>query len=106
VTLADVVRSLRDYAEQPAPWQEPTIYSAEPWRSSSEALVAWGSSKGGLPEEAARRGLVRLIEVRAALRLLGRDFDTLVRENRIEDLCSNLIARVKGLNEGGQPYLF
>jgi hypothetical protein len=78
----------------------PTIYAAEPWSPSSEALVAWGSMKGGLPPEAAERQMVRLIEVEGAVDLLEDRYFDLSATRRYDELSNLLIQRVLRRNEG------
>jgi hypothetical protein len=104
VTLAEIIRRLRSYDQAPVAWQEPTIYAAEPWRSETEALVELSLPKGGLPNAAAARGLVRLCEVRVALRVLGDRLHELSREDRTAELCEMLIEHVGAANESGRPY--
>jgi hypothetical protein len=104
VTLAEIIRSLPSHDQASPAWQEPTIYAAEPWGSETEALVQLSLPKGGLPNEAAARRLVRFFEVRAALRVLGDRLDKLNRENRTAELCDILIEHVIAANESGRPY--
>ena len=73
MTLAEIVKALPSFAAAEVSFQEPTIYVAEPWVPPSEACVAWSLPRGGLPEEAARRGFTRLVEVREALDILAAD---------------------------------
>ena len=103
MTLADVVRDLRTYDEDEVSWQAPTIYCAEPWLAHSEALVTWSMPKGGLPEPARKRRLVRLIEVRAALHVLGSRYDQFVSTN-LDELCAVLIEHVTRANAVGRRY--
>ena len=91
--LADLVRYLHKYAEDPVGWQEPTIYAAEPWSAHSEAIISWSMPKGGLPDDAARLRLVRFVEVRSAIELLAEDYDRLTTEGRFDELCALLISR-------------
>jgi hypothetical protein len=72
----------------------PTIYAAEPWSPSSEALVAWGSMKGGLPPEVAERRMVRLIEVEGAVDLLKDRYFDLNAAGRYDELSELLIQGV------------
>ena len=81
----------------------PTIYAAEPWTPSSEALVIWGSLKGGLPVEAAKRRMVQLIEVGGAVELLHDRYFDLSVAGRYNELCNLLIQRVIQRNSG--PYI-
>jgi hypothetical protein len=95
-TLLDIVRDLRSYDEKPVSWQEPTIYAEEPWATNSQAIVCWSPAKGGLPDDAAKLRLVRLVEVRSAVSLLADKYDQLARD-RLDELCVLLIARVQEL---------
>jgi hypothetical protein len=47
--LADIIAHLRDYDEAPFNGQSPSIYVAEPWGPTSDALVEWSGEKGGVP---------------------------------------------------------
>jgi hypothetical protein len=78
----------------------PTIYAAEPWSPSSEALVAWGSMSGGLPAEAAERRMVRLIEVEGAIELLEDRYFDLSAARRYDELSNLLVQRVTLRNAG------
>jgi hypothetical protein len=93
-TLADIVRDLHSYDEEPVSWQEPTIYAAEPWTAQSQAIVSWSMPKGGLPDSAAQLRMVRLVEVRTAIKLLAENYDQLVAASRFDEICSLLISRV------------
>jgi hypothetical protein len=95
-TLSDIVRDLQRYNEEPVSWQEPTIYAEEPWTANSQAIVCWSLPKGGLPDDAAKLRLVRVVEVRSAVSLLTDKYDQLVRD-RLDELCVLLIARVQEL---------
>ncbi len=98
--LSDIVRDLRSYDEDEVSFQEPSIYAAEPWRSTSEAVVEWSMPKGGLPDTAARRLLMYLISVRGALTVLGHEYDALVRDGRVGELCAVLVQHVNQANAG------
>jgi len=71
MTLAEIVKNLPSFDAPEVSFQEPTIYAAEPWVPHSDACVAWSLPRGGLPEEPARRGFTRLVEVREALKMLN-----------------------------------
>jgi hypothetical protein len=105
-TLLDIVRDLRRYDDEPISSQQPTIYAEEPWSAESAAIVSWSTPRGGLPEDAAKPRLVRLIVVRPALRLLMGEYDQLLAGNRLDQLCVLLIARVRELVSDGVPYMF
>jgi hypothetical protein len=100
VVLSDVIRDLRSYDEGEVSFQEPSIYVAEPWSSTSEAVVEWSLPKGGLPDTAAKRLLLYFISVRGALRVLGGQYDTLVRHGRVEELCALLVEHVNQAKAG------
>jgi hypothetical protein len=102
-TLADIVRGLSRYDEEPVSWQEPTIYAAEPWAARSRAIVSWSLPRGGLPDDAAKLRLVRLVEVRSAVTLLADKYTELVRADRLDELCALLIARVQELALARRP---
>ena len=98
--LSDVIRDLRSYDKGEVSSQEPSIYAAAPWLSTSEAIVEWSLPKGGLPDTAAKRLLLYLISVRGALRVLGGGYDTLVCHGRVEELCVLLVEHVNQANVG------
>ena len=102
-TLSDIVLNLRSYDEEPVSWQELTIYAEEPWTAHSQAIVCWSMPKGGLPDAAAKLRLVRLVEVRSAVRLLADKYDQLAFGDRLDELCTLLIARVNELIAAGVP---
>jgi hypothetical protein len=102
--LAEIVRDLNRYDEQPLSGQEPTIYAQEPWTAQSQAIVCWSMPKGGLPPDAAKLRLVRLVEVRLAVRLLADNYDQIMLEGRLDELCVLLISRVQELTRLGTPY--
>jgi hypothetical protein len=105
-TLSDIVRDLRRYDDEPRGSQERAIYAQEPWSAESQAIISWSMPKGGLPEDAANLHLVRLIETRPALRLLMPEYDQLLSDGRLDELCALLIARVRELVHKGDPYMF
>jgi hypothetical protein len=98
MTLADILQNLKSYDEEPFDCQDPTIYAAEPWTAHSQAVVSWSMPKGGLPEDAAKLRLMCLIEVRKAIGLLADQYDQLLRDNRLEELCQLLVSRVQQLH--------
>ena len=107
-TLADIIRDLHSYDEKPVSGQEPTIYAAEPWSAHSHAIVSWSVAKGGLPDDAAKLHLVRLLEVRSALGLMADRYHSLILEDRLNELCELLITRVqqshRARSRGKQPH--
>ena len=94
VVLSDVVRMLNLLRTEEAQYLVPTIYAAEPWTPRSEALVALGSLKDGLPPEVAARRMVRLIEVEGAIELLKDRYFDLRAADRYDELSTLLIQRV------------
>jgi len=60
--------------------------------------------KGGLPDDAARLQLVRLVEVRLAIKLLNSDYEVLTRAHRYDELSNLLIERAQDLVAHGDPY--
>jgi hypothetical protein len=102
-TLSDIVRDLRSYDEEPAAWQELTIYAEEPWTAHSQAIGCWSMPKGGLPDAAAKLRLVRLVEVRSAVKLLADKYDQLVFGDHLDEPCTLLIARVNELIVASAP---
>jgi hypothetical protein len=100
VVLSDVARVLRLLRTEESQYMVPTIYVEEPWSASSEALVAWGPLKGGLPPEVAERRLVRLTEVEGAIDLLNDRYFDLSAARRYDELSELLIQRVLQRNSG------
>ena len=94
MVLSDVVKLLQLLRTEETQYMLPTIYAAEPWSASSEALVAWSPPRGGLPPEAAERHLLRLIDVQGAVNALKDCYFDLSSAGRYDDLCSVLIQRV------------
>jgi hypothetical protein len=100
VVLSDVVRILELLRTEQSQYMLPTIYAAEPWSPSSEALVAWSPMRGGLPPEAAERRMVRLIEVKGAIELLKDRYLDLTADRRYDELSALLVQRVIRRNAG------
>jgi hypothetical protein len=98
VILSDVIRDLRRYDEGEVSYQEPSIYAAEPWGPDSEAVVERSMPKGGLPGTAAKRLLMYLISVRGALKALGVEYDSMVHDGRVDELCGLLIRLIELVN--------
>ena len=94
MVLTDVIRVLPLLRTDEAQYMEPTIYAVEPWLAPSEALVAWGSLKGGLPNEVAARRMVRLIDVKGAIELLNDRYYDLSTTGRYDQLAELLVERV------------
>jgi hypothetical protein len=104
VTLRDIVAKLSSFPRHQEQESIPTIYVAEPWAPSSDALVEWGSLHGGLPAGAANRLLVRFIEVGAAVAILKTSYSDLADADRYDDLCVMLVDRVRALVRSRDPY--
>jgi hypothetical protein len=104
VTLNDIVIELLSLPTQQEQESIPTIYAEEPWSPSSEALVAHGSLHGGLPPEAAKRGMVRLIEVAGAVAILKNAYSEFAESGLYAELCLTLINRVHALVQNRDPY--
>jgi hypothetical protein len=100
MVLSDVVRILELLRTEQSQYMMPSIYAAEPWSPSSEALVAWSPMRGGLPPEPAERRLVRLIEVEGAIELLKDRYRHLSADRRYDELSTLLIERVIRRNAG------
>jgi len=70
---------------------------AEPWVPLSEATVEWSDSKGGVPI-GRKPILFYLTTVKAALRILGSEYDDLVANGEEEAMCSKLAHHVAEMN--------
>jgi hypothetical protein len=89
MTLAEVIAQLRDYDEAPVDGQAPAIYAADPWLSTSEAVVEWSREKGGIPS--GRKPLLYyLTSVREALQFYGVDYDDRVANGEVEAMCAKI----------------
>lgn len=97
MTFAEVVGSLRRYDEAPVGTQAPAIFVAEPWAPLSEAAVEWSGAKGGVPF-GRKPILFYLTTVKAALRILGSEYDDLVANSEVEAMCSKLAHHVAEMN--------
>jgi hypothetical protein len=104
VTLNDIVTNLLSFPAQQQQESVPTIYAAEPWLPTSEALVAYGSRHGGLPSEAVRGGMVRFFEVAGAVAILKNTYSEFADAGLYDALCLTLINRVRALVQNGDPY--
>jgi len=83
--LIDVVENLGNLDS------ESTIYAAEPWRESSEAMVVPEPAGGGLPMEADRHRLKYFLEVIIARDFLDRLASNLGSEATFQEKCARLI---------------
>ena len=97
MTFAEVVGKLRRYDETPFGGQAPAIFVAGPWEPSSEATVAWSGAKGGVPLRQ-KPILFYLTTVKAALRILGSEYDDLVTNGETEAMCRKLAHHVAEMN--------
>ena len=104
MTLRDLVASLPALQVEEVQFLVPTIYAAEPWAPDSDALVALGSLKGGLPPEVAKRQMTRVFEVAGARSILGDCYDKFAQAQRFDELCTILIERVTDLAVRRDPY--
>jgi hypothetical protein len=104
VTLRDLIGSLPHLQAEEVQYLVPTIYAAEPWAPGSDALVALGSLKGGLPPEAAKRQMTRVFEVAGARSILGDCYVEFAEGERFDELCKILIERITELAGRGDPY--
>lgn len=71
--------------------QDATIYAAEPWTAESVAIVAIEPDSGGIPEEAATRGLKYFLEVAVARDFLEGWESTLDSTPTAPERCARLI---------------
>ena len=71
--------------------QAATIYAAEPWTAESTAVVAIEPDTGGIPEEAATRGLKYFLEVAVARDFLEGWEATLDTTQTASERCARLI---------------
>lgn len=97
MTFAEVIGNLRRYDEAPAGGQAPAIFVAGPWDPSSEAVVEWSEAKGGVPI-GRRPILFYLTTVKAALRVLGSEYDDWVANGETEAMCRKLAYHVTEMN--------
>src|SRR5271154_5835139 len=97
LTFAEIVGSLRQYDKAPLGAQSTAIFVAEPWAPSSEATVEWSSAKGGVPL-GRKPILFYLTTVKAALRILGSEYDDLAAHGDVEAMCSKLAHHVTEMN--------
>jgi hypothetical protein len=97
LTFAEVVGSLRRYDEAPVDTQAPAIFVAEPWVPLSEATVEWSCAKGGVPV-GRKPILFYLTTVKAALKILGPEYDALVASGEVEAMCRKLAHHVTEMN--------
>jgi hypothetical protein len=71
--------------------QDATIYAAEPWSAKSAAMVAIEPDSGGIPEDAATRGLEYFLEVAVARDFLEGWESTLDSTPTELERCARLI---------------
>ena len=96
MTLAEVLH-LRQYDNEPVETNAPSIYVAEPWGPSSEAIVEWSGEKGGVPF-GRKPILYHLANVRWVLQFFGGEFDALVAEGETDGMCRKLLIHVAAMN--------
>jgi hypothetical protein len=97
LTFAEVIGSLRQYEQAPVGVQAPAIFVAEPWAPSSEASVEWSDAKGGVPL-GRKPILFYLTTVKAALRVLGSEYDALLANGDVEAMCRKLAHHITEMN--------
>jgi len=67
----------------------PSIYLADPWAPTSDAVAEWSGQKGGIPWH--RKPLLYyLISVREALEFFGAEYDSRVTEVEVNAMCAKL----------------
>jgi len=89
LTFADIIKNLREHDTTPFESQELSIYVADPWAPTSEALVELSHYKGGIP--CGRKPLLYyLISVREALEFFGSDFDDRIADGEVDAMCAKL----------------
>jgi hypothetical protein len=98
VTLTDVLENLRHYDSEPIGTNAPSIYVADPWDPSSEAMVKWSGEKRGVPL-GRRPILYYLASVRSVLEFFGGEFDALVEEGETEGMCRKLVTHISARND-------
>jgi hypothetical protein len=97
MNFADIIAHLRDYDEAPFNGQSPSIYVAEPWASTSDALVEWSGEKGGVPS--GRKPLLYyLMTVGEALQFFGADYDDRIASGEVDAMCAKLSYQVAQRN--------
>jgi hypothetical protein len=97
LTFAEVVGNLHRYDEAPVGTQVPAICVAEPWAPLSEATVEWCDAKGGVPF-GRKPILFYLTTVKAALGILGSQYDALAANGEAEAMCRKLAHHVTEMN--------
>jgi hypothetical protein len=97
LTFAEIVGSLRQHDQTPVGAQAPAIFVADPWAPSSEATVEWSGAKGGVPL-GRKPILFYLTTVKAALRIIGSEYDDRVANDETEAMCRKLAHHVAEMN--------
>jgi hypothetical protein len=103
MTFAEAIENLRRYDEEPVDGQAPTIYVADPWAPSSEAVVQWSGTKGGVPL-GHNPILFHLTTVRAALDFFGSEYDDQVVRGEAHSLCRKLATHIAARNAPRVPH--
>src|SRR6266849_7249580 len=97
MNLADIIAHLHDYDEAPFNGQSPSIYVAEPWAATSDALVEWSGEKGGVPS--GRKPLLyNLMTVGEAIQFFGADYDDRIAAGAVDAMCAKLSYHVTQRN--------
>jgi hypothetical protein len=97
MTFAEIVANLRSYDEDPFDGRAPSIYVADPWAPTSEALIEWSHKKGGIPW--GRKPLLYyLISVRDALQFFGSDYSDRIADGEADAMCAKLSYHVAQRN--------
>jgi hypothetical protein len=103
VTLADIIGNLRRYDEPSIGQRSITIFAAEPWTPASEASVEWPSEGGGVPFHR-KPILLRLTDVKVALKFFGTEYELRVMKGDMEAMCQDLVQHVVTLNSEGMSH--
>ena len=97
MNFADIITNLRDYDEAPFNGQTPSIFVAEPWAPTSDALVEWSGEKGGVPP-GRKPLLLYLMTVGEALQFFGADYDDRIGAGEVDAMCAKLSYHVTQRN--------
>jgi hypothetical protein len=98
MTFGEIVAHLRDYDQTPFDGRAPSIFVADPWAATSDAVVEWSGEKGGVPWH--RKPLLYyLVTVREALEFFGAEYDDRVARGDVDAMCAKLGYHVKQRNE-------
>jgi hypothetical protein len=103
MTFAEAIENLRRYDDEPVAGQAPTLYVADPWAPSSEAVIQWSSAKGGVPL-GHNPVLFHLTTVRAALDFFGSEYDEQLARGETPSLCRKLATHIAARNARRVPH--